>query len=606
MTQKAEKDETLATFLARQRKYVIAQIPTYVPIVGWLPKYPMAQLRPELIAGLTVWGVSVPTALAYAQLAGVPPQAGLYTMLAAMVAYAIFSTSRHIKVTATSTMAVTSAAVVAPLAGGDGSLYWSLTAELALIVGIMLLLAGIVRLGFIADFLAKPVVTGFVFGLAIVIAVGQLPKLFGVEGGSGNVFQQLAELVAQLPDTNLYTLAVGVGTIILIFLLRLWLPRIPPGLVALALGILLSAVLDLSQYGVSIVGDIPTGLPDVGLPALNIFDLPFLFAGAFGIVFLALGESLGAARAFATKHHYSINPNQELIAMGVANLGTGISQGMTVDASLSITATADAAGARSQLAGLIAAGLALLTILFIAPLFRELPNAVLGAIVIASVISLMDAPEIRRYLQVRRTDFILALTALFGVLLSNVLTGLALAVFLSLVFVLYRASRAYVAVLGKVPGRVAAYGDIVRHPEYEQIPGLLIFRLDAPLFFANANVADNEVREQIANSKPRPQAIILDLGATADFDVASADMLRDLVSELRDTHIETLLAQVRGPMRDRMRRIHLMEFIGEERIFFSVEGAVTYYLQHYASEASAAGDASDQAKGGENADSKQR
>lgn len=563
-----------ATFLQTRPQRIVAAIPRYIPIVKWLPEYPRAQLRSDLIAGLTVWGVGIPTAMAYAGIAGVPPEAGLYSALAAMLLYGIFSSSRHVKVTASSTMAVMSAAVIAPLAGGDATTYWALTSALALVVGVMLLLAGIVRLGFIADFLSKPVVTGFVFGLAITIAVGQLPKLFGLPAGSGNVFEQIAQLVVQLGQANLYTIGVSVVTIALIVLLRRTVPQIPSGLVALAFGILLSALLNLASYGVSVVGAIPTGLPQFGIPAFELSQLPFLIAGAGGIVFLAVGESLGSARAFAAKNHYAIDGDQELIAMGMANLGTGLSQGMTTDASLSISATAESAGAKTQLTALVSAALILVTILFLTGLFAPLPNAVLASIVISSVIGLMDFPELRRYRKGRRTDFALALVALFGVIFSDVLVGLSIAVLLSLMIVLYRASRPYMALLGRVPEQRGEYGDLARHPDYQELEGLIIFRVDAPLFFANANVADKEIRSRIALREPTPQTIIIDLAATSDLDIASADMLDDLIGDLQSINIQVLLAQVRGAVRERMRKTGLMERVGEENIFFSVEGAV--------------------------------
>lgn len=566
--------ERARVYFKTHRPNMRAALPRYVPILGWLPAYPRAQARTDIIAGITVWGVGIPTAMAYAGIAGVPPEAGLYAMFAAMTLYAIFGTSRHLKVTASSTMAVMSAAVVAPLAGGDATTYWSLTAGLALVVGIMLLLAGAVRLGFIADFLSKPVVTGFVFGLAIVILVGQLPKIFGVPGGSGNVIQQLAELLMNLPQTNLYTFSIGAGSIMLIQFLRRTRPWLPASLVALGVGIVVSAVFNLQQYGVSIVGTIPTGLPQFGFPTIGLFNLPFLIAGAAGIVFLAVGESLGSARAFAAKHHYNLDADQELIALGMANVGTAFSQGMTVDASLSTSANAEAAGAKTQLTGLVSAGLVLVTILFLAPLFKSLPNAVLAAVVINSVLGLMDVPELRRYRKGRRSDFVLALVALFGVVLSDVLVGLSIAVFLSLLMVLYRASRPYIARLGRVPGQRAAYGDISRHPEYQEVGGLIIMRMDAPLFFANANVADKEIRAAIQKSASPPQAILLDLAATADLDIASVDMLQDLVKDLRSNNIELLLAQVRGAARDRLRRTGLIDVIGAEKIFLSVEEAV--------------------------------
>jgi len=457
------------------------QLGRYAPITAWLPAYSRDFLRSDLISGVTVWGVMVPVAMAYAQMAGVPPEHGLYAAFAALLAYAIFGTSRHLKVTASSTMAAMSAAVVAAIAGGDPDRYLALTAALALTVGVLLLLAGIARLGFISDFLSKSVVTGFVFGLAITIAVGQLPKLFGVPATSGDSFQQLAGLIAELDQTNPWTLVLGAGALALIFLIKRFFPRIPAGLVALVVGILAVTVFDLEQYGVSIVGAIPTGLPTPGLPDISLTDIPYLITGALGIVFLAVGESLGSARAFAVKYRYEINPDQELIALGAANLSAGLFQGFTVDASLSSTATADEAGARTQLSSIVTSALIIVTVIALAPLFYNLPNSVLAAIVIASVIGLMDIAELRRYYASSRVDFGLAMVALLGVISTDVLTGLMIAVFLSLLIILYRASRPYVAVLGTAPGQEAAYGDIARHPENLHVPGLLIVRLDAPI-----------------------------------------------------------------------------------------------------------------------------
>jgi high affinity sulfate transporter 1 len=550
------------------------QLGRYVPIAAWLPDYPRDFLRGDLVSGLTVWGVMVPVAMAYAQMAGVPPEVGLYAAFAALLAYAVFGTSRHLKVTTSSTMAVMSAAVIAPMAGGDPDRYLALTAALALTVGVLLVAAGIARLGFISDFLSKSVVTGFVFGLAITIAIGQLPKLFGVPAASGNSFQQLSGLVAGLDQTNPWTLVLGVGALALIFLIKRFYPRIPGGLVVLALGILAVTIFNLDEKGVSIVGEIPTGLPTLGLPNISLTDLPYLIAGAVGIVFLAVGESLGSARSFAARYRYEINPDQELIALGAANISAGLFQGLTVDASLSSTATADEAGARTQLSSIVTAALIIVTVIVLAPLFSNLPNAVLAAIVITSVIGLMDVPELRRYYASNRIDFVLAMVALLGVISTDVLTGLLIAVFLSLIIILYRASRPYEAVLGKVPGEVTAYGDIARHPENLSVPGLLIVRLDAPLYFLNANVARGQILDLVASSEPAPVAVLFDLGASADLDIASLDMLKSLVAELDEMGIDMLLAQVRGSVRDRLRQASLMAEIGEDRIYLSVAAAV--------------------------------
>ena len=549
-------------------------LPNYFPILVWLPKYEVDKIRFDLIGGLTVWGMTVPTALAYAVMAGVPAQAGLYAAMAALFAYTIFGTSRHMKVTASSTMAIMSASVVATLAGGDPVAFAQLTAMLALIIGVMLLVAGIIRLGFIADFLSKPVVTGFVFGLALVIAVGQAPKLFGVPSSSGNFFEQAWSLLANLDQTNPYTLAISIFSIVLLILIKKFLPKIPSGLVVLAVSILVTTALDLAAKGVSIVGEIPTGLPEFGFPQVDLAAIPFLIAGAAGIVFLAVGESLGTARAYASKYHYPIDQDQELIALGAANFATSISQGFAVDASLSTTATSENSGARTQLSSLVTSGMLLLTILFLAPLFTNLPNAVLGALVITSVTGLLDLTDFRRYWHARRTDLIIAVTALIGVITTDVLTGMMLAVLLSVIMVIYRASRPYIAILGRLPGARGTYGDIGRHPENTTIPGLVIFRLDAPLYFFNSSVADKQIRDYVKKTVPPPQAILIDLGASADLDIVSSDMLNELVGDMRADGIEVLFSQVRGAVRDRLRKTGAMDTIGENSIFLSVDAAV--------------------------------
>lgn len=557
-------------------------IPRYVPIVEWLPHYDRGLLQPDLIGGLTVWGTTVPTALAYAGLAGLPVQAGLYTAMMALAAYAIFGTTRHLKVTASSTMAIMSAALIAPLAAGDAATFAVLSAALAMVIGVMLVIAGVIRLGFIADFLSKPIVTGFVFGLALTIAVGQAPKLFGVPGGSGNFFEQLWSLLMNLPETNPYTLAISIMSFALIFVLRQRVPKIPAGLVVLVFGILVTDYFNLADKGVSVIGTIPTGLPQFGIPRVSLSQLTFLLAGAAGMVFLAVGESLGTARSYAAKYRYHIDPDQELIALGAANLAASVSQGFALDASLSTTATAENAGARTQLSSLVTSGMLLLTVLFLAPFFTNLPNAVLATLVIVSVIGLLDVSEFQRYYRGRRTDFVIAMAALLGVIFSDVQTGLLIAVLLALVMVIYRASRPYIAILGKVPGVAGGYGDVARHSTNTTIPGLIIFRMEAPLFYFNASVADKQIRDQVSKSKPPPKAILIDLSASGDLDIVSTDMLRDLVKDMGEAGVEVLFCQVRGKVRDRLRQTGVMEHIGEGHVFISVDAAVHDFTERYA------------------------
>lgn len=561
----------------------------YLPITGWLPGYDRAALRPDVLSAITSWGVMVPVALAYAGLAGVPPEVGLVTAFTAMAAYAVFGTSRFLKVTVSSTMAIMSASVVGDLAGGDPNAYIALTAGLAITAGVLLVAGSFLRLGFISDFLAKSVVTGFIFGLAVTIVIGQLPKVLGLPSLSGPLPQQLVQLVSEMPDAHPLTVVVGLGSLLLILILRRISRRIPGPLIALVLGIVLTTALDLDAAGLSVVGDVATGLPTLGIPDVGIGSIPYLVLGAAGLVFLAVGESVGAARAYAARHGHAIDADQEMLALGAANLASGLFGGFATDASLSQTATAESAGTRTQLASLITAGLVLATAVFLAPLFGNLPNAVLGAIVIAAVIGLMDVVELRRFLAWRRTDFVIAMVAMVGVLLTTVLTGMLLAVLLSLVFMLYQASRPRIVAVGRMPGYRSTFGDLSRHPDAGPVEGLLIIRLDAPLYYFNANVAKTQILGLVTAQDPAPRGVLLDLGASADLDVTTTDMLYELMAALRARSIELDLAQVKGTVRDRLRRTGLMARIGEDRVYLSVGSAVTDFERRSSSDSGVAG-----------------
>ena len=546
----------------------------YVPILAWLPAYERADLRPDLVAGLTSWGVMVPVALAYAGLAGVPPELGLATAFAALAAYAVFGSSRHVKVTVSSTMAITSATIVADIASGDAQLFLAETAALALLVGLVLLVGGVARLGFISDFLSKSVITGFIFGVALTIIVGQIPKILGIPSTSGSVPEQVRGIVEGIGGTDPYTLAVGLVALGAIFLLRAISPRIPGSLIVLAVGIGASTALGLSEHGVSIVGEVATGIGRPGLPGIPLSTLPALALGAAGIVFIAVGETVGTARTYAEKHGYEIDADQELIGLGAANIASGLFGGFVTDASLSQTATAESAGNRTQLASLVTSVLILLTALILAPLFTNLPNAVLGAIVIAAAIGLIDWRSMARYWRWRRTDFVIASVALLGVVLMGVLAGLLVAVLLSVFFLLYRASRPYIAMLGRMPGNDRTFGDLARHPGADPVPGFVIIRIDAPLYFFNANVAHQQILRLVDAPDPRPKAVVVDLAATGDLDVTTAEMILALVRDMKQRSVAYGFAQVRGPVRDRMRRTGIMEEVGEERIYLTVAAAV--------------------------------
>jgi high affinity sulfate transporter 1 len=558
----------------RERIAIRRAVRRYVPIVGWLSTYDRRDLRFDAISGIASWGVMVPVAMAYAGLAGMPPETGLVTAFAALAAYAVFGTSRHLKVTASSSVAIMSASVVGALAAGDASDYVALSSGLALIVGAILIVAGAARLGFLSQFLAASVVTGFVIGLAVVITIGQIPALLGIPAVGGTIIQKVVAIGESLDELNRYTAALGIATVIGIVILRRLAPRVPGALVALIIGIALSTLLDLPAKGVAVVGDVTTGVPLPGVPRIPFGDVVFLTAGAFGIVFLALAESIGAARSFAVRHGYDIDPDQELIALGVSNAATGLFGGFAVDASLSQSATGEAAGNRTQLASLITAGLVLATAVILAPIFKNLPLSVLAAIVITSVLGLVNIAELRRYLAWKRTDFLLAMTALAGVIFTTALTGMAIAVALSLLAILYQASRPYIAVLGRIPTDPPVYADAERHPTAEPVEGFLIVRPNVPLTFVNADVAKDQIMALIRGRPVAPGVVVLDIAATADLDVATTDMLSSLLTDVHDSGTELRLAQVRGSVRDRMRRTGLMTVIGEERCYYSVEAAV--------------------------------
>jgi len=563
-------------------KLSLSDLKNRVPILTWLPKYQRSLLRVDIIAGITVWGVAVPSAMADAGLAGLPPQAGLYAAFVGLLAYAIFSTSRHVKVSATATVAVMSAAVVTGLnSGGDLARYAVLSAMLALIVGGIILAIGLLRLGFISEFISKPVITGFLFGVGVDIIVRQAPKLFGLPTGSGNSFERAAQLIMRLGGTNFWTLGIGAFSLFLIFMLRRHFQRVPAEFVALILGILISTILKLNQQGVSVVGLIPIGIPSLTFPVVSVSDLALLMAEAGGLVFLTVGESISLARGFAAKNNYDINADQDLIALGLANVSASLFQGFTIGASKSPTLAGDRAGGRTQLSSIVSSALIIATLVFLAPFFTSLPNAVLAAVVISAVSRLLDVKALKMLFRDYRKDFLVAIIALLGVVAIDLVPGLILAVFLSIVMVVYIASRPNVAMLGMDPSQPHNFAESANHPEAKPIPGLLMFRFDSPLFFANANVTRSQVRNTVSATTPPPKAVLFDIGSSYGLDFTSLDMLQNLIGELETAKIEVLLAEVRTPVHERLRRSGLLEKIGENRIFSTVDSAVQDYLSRH-------------------------
>ena len=545
-----------------------------MPIVRWLSGYDRRWLRFDVIAGATVWGLLVPESIAYAGLAGLPPQAGLYTLLVTLAAYAVFGTSRHLVAAATSAAAVLLASSVGGVAGADASRYASDAAVLVMFCGGLFLVAGLLRLGFVAQFLSRPVMEGFVFGLAIFVTVSQLPKLFGIKKGSGDTIAQFVHLIGHLGNTSAATLAVGAGAIGLLFALERLAPKIPGGLIALVLGILVSSVFSLSSHGVEIVGHVPSGLPTPGVPSVHGADIVPLIAAAGGMLLVIFSESLGAADTFATKYGYEIDPNQELIALGAANLGSGLVGGLAGGGSLSQSAVNEGAGARSEISPLIAAVLIVVTVLVLTPLFKNLPEAVLAALIIHAVSHLWKIAEMRRYHDLRQLEFWLALATLLGVITIDVLPGLVIGVSAMLLLVVYHASRPHIGSLGRVPGEPGAYGDVGRHPDYERIPDVLVLRLESPLFYANATPVRDRIKALVGACDPPPRALILDAGANDRLDITGAEMLDELVRTMRSARIDVALADVRQPVIRMARRAGLVTELGDGRIFHTIDAAV--------------------------------
>jgi len=551
------------------------------PILGWLPGYEPEWLRADVIAGLTLWGILVPEAIAYAAMAGAPPEAGLYTLLGSLVVYAILGTTRQAASAPTSGSSIMMAAVVAPFLVTDPKELAELLVLLVLLVGIILLLCGLLRLGFVTAFISHSVMTGFIFGLAIHIAVNQTPKLFGLPRGHGQTIYQLWDLIGQLGSTNWVTFIVGVVALALLYGLEAHKRRAPGPLLIMVAGILVVSIFQLSDhYGVRIVGALQTGLPALSLSKVNFDDVLDLLPGAFAIVLFVVSETLGVGHTLGRQYGYDIDPNQELIALGAANVTSACLGWLVSGCSMSSMAVNDRAGAKTQLSSLAAAGMVLITLVALMPLFHNLPEAVLGAIVIYAVTRMMKVNELKRFYQFHVDEFAQAMLALFGVILVGILPGLAIAIVLSLLRFIWGASYLSVTRLRPVPGKEHTYGNIEHPEESSPIQGLEILRLNGPLFFANALRFRNEVRSLLSRSNPL-KAILINLHANFGIDLSSTDMLLGLVAEAKKTNTEVLFAELQDPVRQMFGRSGLLDRVGEDRLFSTVEDGVQDYLRRH-------------------------
>jgi len=548
-----------------------------MPIINWLPKYERAWLRTDLIAGLTVVALLVPEGMAYAQIAGVPPQAAFYAAPIGLLAFAIFGSSKQLVVAVSAVIASMSFATVSLIVEPNTPEFIVMTAALAVLAGLFCIIAGLLKLGRVAQFFSESVMVGFITGLALVIIVKQLPKILGIESGSGNFWERLYDVIIHLPETHMLTLLVGVLTMILLIAMEHYFEKIPAALVGLVFGIVVSAAFGLEALGVEIVGEIPAGLVPPQWPAIPLESWALLVPGALGLALVVFAEAIGPARAFAAAHKYEADPNQLFIGVGASNFGAGLFQGFPIGASLSKSAANDRAGAHSQMSGVIAAGITLLVALFFTQFFYALPEATLGAIVIVAVTGMVKVAKMKHLYRVRTTDFVLALAALLAVLTFETLEALLIAVVISVFALVWRASQNNLGVLGRVPDRMH-FSDVRRHPENQTFPGLLIVRPENGLFFANAAGMREAIMGELLSSAEPVKAMLIDLSATTDLDVPSADMLAELGEDLHSRNVRFMLAHMIMPVRQMLTNAGAMEKIEPGDIFVEIPEAVVDYL----------------------------
>ena len=545
------------------------------PILDWVFGYQKEWLRWDLIAGLIAAAVVIPKAMAYATIAGLPVQVGLYTALVPMVIYAVVGTSRPLSVSTTTTLAILAAAELSQFApDGDPASLMRASATLTLLVGAILLLASLLRLGFIANFISEPVLIGFKAGIAIVIVLDQLPKLLGVHFSKGTFIHNLLATLQAIPHASLLTLAVGIVMIVLLVGIARFFPRAPAPLIVVAIGIASARLFGLPAHGVESVGEIPRGLPSFTFPDLSL--VAQLWPGAVGIALMSFTETIAAGRAFATSDELHLRPNQELAATGLANVGGALLGAMPSGGGTTQTAVNCLAGARTQLAELVTAAVALLTMLFLAPLIGLMPQATLAAIVIVYSIGLIKPADFRLILEIRRTEFLWALTALAGVVLLGTLQGILVAIVVSLVALAHQTADPPVRELGRKPGTNVFRPRSKEHPEDETFPGLLMIQLEGRVFFANAERIGEKMKVLVDEAKPR--VVALDLSGVPDLEYTALKMLIDAEKRERERGVSFWLVGLNPEVLSVIQRSSLGKILGRERMHFNLEQAVAKYL----------------------------
>lgn len=551
----------------------------WIPGLRVVSTYRRDWLARDLVAGLVLSTLLVPQGMAYAELAGLPPITGLYTTVFCLLGYAAFGPSRILVLGPDSSLGPMIAAVIVPIvgSGGDPAVAVGLASMLAVMVGVTMIVAGIAKLGFIADLLSKPTQIGYMNGLAVTILVGQLAKLCGFSTDGEGLIGEAVTFLRGLAAGAAVPAAVGVGlgTLAVILILQRRLPKVPAVLVAVVGSIAATWVFDLGERGVTLVGALPQGFPPLTVPHVSWSQVGLLLVGAFGITLVSLTDTISTASSFAARSGQEVRGNQEMIGIGAANVAASLFQGFPVSTSGSRTAVAEQSGARTQLTGVIGAVLIILMLLLVPGLLRDLPQPALGAVVIAASLSLADVPGARRLWRRRRTEFAVSGAAFLGVALLGVLPGIGVAVALSVLNVFRRVWRPYQAVLGRASG-VQGYHDVRSYPDAERLPGLVMFRFDAPLVFANARVFRDEIR-RLARTDPPPRWIVVAAEPITDIDTTASDMLEGLDEDLNAGGTSLVFAEMKDPVRRKIDRYHLTRTIDPAHFFPTLDDAVAAY-----------------------------
>ncbi len=556
-------------FLPPPRRPVLDRI---VPVAEHVRSYRGKTLGRDALAAITVAALALPAAMAYAELAGLPPVVGLYTLLLPAVAYAVIGSSRQLIVGPEGAIAAMVGAALIPMSP-DPTERASLAALLALLVGAAYLAALVIRLGWIADYLSRPVLIGYMQGVAVVMIVGQLGKLLGLSISAETPPAQVIEAIRELDQVSGATLAVGLICLALLLLARWLVPKLPAPLIVVVLAIVASAALGLAAYGVAVVGEIPAGLPSLALPDLRLKAILDLVPVALGIFFVSFSDEILVARSFAGRHGQHVRADAELASMGAASLAASISQGMPIGASGSRTAVNDQMGGRTQVSGLLAAGVIVLVLLFLTAPMQYLPKATLGAVIVTASIGLIDLGAWRGLARVSKVEVAIAAITLIGVVTVGVLQALVLAVALAVIDAIRRSAKPHDAVLGRVE-RLDRYADVRFHPSATVVPGVLVYRLDDRLFFANVNYVESRLREAIAGAPTPVHWLVFDAEGLSNVDATGVEFLTSLIESLREEDIVFVFARLKSPMVEHLRQAGLLDLVGQDHVYPTVHAAV--------------------------------